>query len=199
MTRVSIRSIELSPLECEVLSEILAAKLEQHLADRAKYMKPRAVMAADAVQNSGASLQKASDGNMVDAGQTTGPANPAFSPCLDCSWLAEDGDGPCATHRRACEGCGRSEGLHDGDPSLTKCGPNGAPIVERWCDHCDPPPAVGEKYADAQLDPWSLADEELSLTAELPREEPKYWGRDRGEFDPLDDKSDIQPFGRTTK
>lgn len=31
----------LTPTECEVLSEILAAKLEQHLADKAKYLASR--------------------------------------------------------------------------------------------------------------------------------------------------------------
>ena len=71
--------------------------------------------------------------------------------CEDCAWLAQDGDGPCATHRRACEGCGvggrpRYEGaakLHDGEISRTKFGPEESPIVERWCDHCDPPEPAG--------------------------------------------------------
>jgi hypothetical protein len=39
MTRISIHSIELTPLEAEVLSEILAAKLDQHIADRARYIR----------------------------------------------------------------------------------------------------------------------------------------------------------------
>jgi rubrerythrin len=72
MVRIAIHAVELTPLECEVLSEIMAAKLEQHIADRAKYVR----------KDSGAAAVAAA-GNKVDAGQTTGPANPALSPRPD--------------------------------------------------------------------------------------------------------------------
>ena len=164
------------------------ARLEQHKSAKRLYGK---VMAKD----SGAGQLQ--PGDMVDAGKPPARQTLHYSPSEDCAWLSQDGDGLCATHRRACEECGRSEGLHAGDPSLTKCGPNEAPIVEMWCAHCDPP--VGEMYADGQPDPWSLADEELVTSADLPREVPAYWGRARDEYDANDDKQDIQPFGRTTK
>lgn len=66
MTRVSIHCLELTPLECEVLSEIMAAKLEQHIADRARYIR----------KDSGAGpILPVED---VDAGNPR-PAKPAFS------------------------------------------------------------------------------------------------------------------------
>lgn len=57
MTRVSIHSLELTPLECEDLSSILQAKLEEHLANRAKYMR----------KDSGAAINQAG-GSHADAG-----------------------------------------------------------------------------------------------------------------------------------
>ena len=78
-TRVIIVSDEYTPLQCEVLEEQLQAKLNEHTALRARYIPPNAnaAIAAGLAQDSGASLE-AGDGNMVDAGQTTGPANPAL-------------------------------------------------------------------------------------------------------------------------
>lgn len=45
-------------------------------------------------------------------------------------------------------------------------------------------------------DPWDLASEELNETVALPREVPAYWGRDRGDYDANDDKSDIDSHDR---
>jgi hypothetical protein len=67
MTRISIHSIELTPLEAEVLSEILAAKLDQHIADRARY-----------IRKDSASADQASV-NIQEAGNP-GAAKPALSP-----------------------------------------------------------------------------------------------------------------------
>lgn len=205
------------------IEEITAAKLEQHVSQRG-YLRPsaNAVTAARLAQETGAgalSPVETAHAGSVPARQTsanldTGTANPGataeagsprstapalFPLCEDCAWLRGDGDGPCATHRRACEGCGRGEregvALHDGDISKTKLGPAESRIVERWCDHCDP----GGDRGDGLPDPWDLSDEELITTCDLPREAPAYYGRDRADYDPADDKSDIQPHERTTR
>ena len=68
MTRVSIHSLELTPLEAEVLSEILAAKLEEHLANRAKYVGRK-----DSGPGPAIPAQEAEAGTPL-------PAKPAFSP-----------------------------------------------------------------------------------------------------------------------
>ncbi len=77
MVRISVHAIKLTPLECEVLSEIMAAKLEQHIADRAKHL--------------GAANQA---GSQTDAGRTV-----AQNPCLTLpagelkeadTWIAYD-------------------------------------------------------------------------------------------------------------
>lgn len=49
------------------------------------------------------------------------------------------------------------------------------------------------------VDPWDLPETELNHTVALPRETPAYWGGDRGDFDELDDKSDLLPQTRTSK
>lgn len=176
MTRVHIMNLDgFSSLECSVLEEITAAKLDELKAARARYMRPNP--------------------NAATAARLAQSSKP--SPlCPDCDaheW------GLCATHRRACEGCGRADvPLHSGDVSK-KLGPHETPLAEKWCEHCDPLPGVGGKFADGQADPWDLSDEELFSSVPLPRETPAYYGRDRGEFDPSDNKSDIQPFERTTK
>jgi hypothetical protein len=51
----------------------------------------------------------------------------------------------------------------------------------------------------APVDPWDLASEELNETCALPREVPQFYGRDRGEWDAADDRSDLQPFSKTEK
>ena len=112
--------------------------------------------------------------------------------CEDCYACQSDpaSFGICATHRRACEGCGRQDTpLHGGGVSATKRGPNDAELRELWCAKCDP----------IEADPWDLASEELFTTCDLPRETPQYYGRDRGEWDARDDKQDLQPFTRTGK
>ncbi len=59
---------------------------------------------------------------------------------------------------------------------------------------CTPP-----TLRSGEVDPWDLPADELNETAPLPREVPAYWGKDRGDFDPLDDRSDINPFTKTSK
>jgi len=65
----------LTPADREELRRIMAARA----ADRAHYLPPNVMLTAWLAQDSDASAVKAADGNMVDAGQTTGPANPALS------------------------------------------------------------------------------------------------------------------------
>lgn len=195
--------LDLSP---ETL-EAMRVRLDRHLYGSAKALSQNAIVAARLADSSPSPWQ-AGDGSRrmqvpVDSANPAGSGTAANGPfstpepfeptCADCIAAREDGlsrNGACATHRRACEGCGRDDVPLHGD----LVGEKG--LAELWCDHCDPPVAVGEKFADAEQDPWDLASEELALTRELPREEPKYWGRDRGEYDPLDDKSDLQPFTR---
>lgn len=123
------------------LNVILEKKLQAHLAAKCLYRK---VMAT----SSGAP----EDPGDSKASPATLPERPALSPiCPDCDWMAEDGGGYCATHRRACEGCGRNAvELHEGDFSRTKLARDGKPIVELWCLDCGP---ITEPR-------WSLADEE---------------------------------------
>lgn len=61
---------------------------------------------------------------------------------------------------------------------------------EEFCDHPRTPPPA---------DPWDLDESELNHTAALPRETPQWFGVDRGDFDPLDDKSDLSPHTREGK
>jgi hypothetical protein len=181
MVRVHISGLhDFSPTELSVLEELHAAKLEELHAARARYMRPNP--------------------NAVVAERLAGPSR--MSPlCEDCHWMQGDGGGQCATHARTCESCGRgpNEGvaLHNGDVSKTKVGPGETPITEKWCSHCDPPVTKPDADGIFRGDPWD--SEELDTTCPLPREVPQYYGRDRADFDPLDDKSDILPHGRTTK
>ena len=117
----------LSSADIDELNATLEARLVRHLFGKAKHL----------------GSSSANRGKPGDAGDPL-PRKPALSPiCGDCEWLRADGDGPCATHRGACESCGRGPDdgvpLHDGGVSPTKLGPGGAEIVERWCNHCDPP------------------------------------------------------------
>jgi len=194
MTAFLLLPTDFTPEDIADLNALLEAKLNARLA--AKYLYARVM------QDSGAGQLQ--PGHMVDAGSTTGPANPALSPrisplCADCAWLAQDGDGPCATHARHCEGCGRAEGLHDGEVSKWKLGPGESPIVERWCSHCDPPITAPDADGIFRGDSWDLDSEELYATAPLPRETPQYFGRDRADYDPCDDKADLNPHSKTEK
>jgi len=203
-----MKPIELSQHDIEVIAE----RLRVHRADKAKCLPP--------LKDSGAAANSA--GNMKDGSSPSARENSRYldtaaagrgatadegSPlstkpsllladptCQDC-----DPGYPCATHARRCEGCFAADGLHDGTVSTTKRGPGVTALVELWCNLCDPPVPVGERFADGQPDPWSLDSEELVTTADLPRETPAYWARARDEYDAADDKQDIQPFGRTTK
>lgn len=95
-----------SPAETAVAKETIAAKLEQHLADRAKYMRKTDAAFAPAT--------------MVDAGQTTDPTNPALLPqppaivawdltlrCPVCNSIVE-GNAK-SYHCFACERTGRNK------------------------------------------------------------------------------------------
>ncbi len=190
MIRVAVIATagELTPLEQEVAAELAQAVIERDVANRARYLG----------NNLGAAKQA---GSRTDAGNPS-PSKPALldGQCLDCHemWFIDHERRSCATHRAACESCGRNDvPLHTGDLSK-KLGENGAELWERWCSHCDPV-VVGEKHADGKLDPWDLDSEEQFTTVPLPRETPAYWGRDRAEYDAADDRSDIRPFSRTEK
>lgn len=172
------------------------ARLQRHL-----YGKAKALPAKLATGTEDPAFTEVARASGPEAGTT-----PQFDPtCSDCNatWVIDHERRPCATHRMDCQSCGLGPDdgveLHDGAVSSTKHGPGVTPIVERWCNACDPPAPVGERYADGQADSWDLALEELVTTAALPREEPKYWGRDRAEWDEHDTKEDLQPWGRSEK
>jgi hypothetical protein len=88
---------------------------------------------------------------------------PLDSYCGDCSSVQEDEPrGLCATHAGKCQNCAAGGDLHDGEPSRTKVDAAGNPVVERYCDDCDPPTLrSGQPNVEAtEAEPWSLHSEE---------------------------------------